>query len=399
MSSLPTRGSRATKQHQRKPYDRPPPSPAPQLTRTKSGFFNTVKTLVSLPLSWFSSADTSNTVTTNGAAGEGKHLKRRASRNRVENGEGSRPKRMRTISPPRVSKSASGYLDPPEQMLRHTISAATFARAGGFKLGFPSDASGDFTQQARASIRDTPLQYSSLYRPQSPSRRTPSVGPWFPQPASTRNSLAPRPSQVHFGALPNLNVDTVIASHDDSRMMSPSPSVSVGVGLGRERTPSLALPIREPSVALNRMSVSRATGAPLRASLSASNPFASLGKSSSVAPERKKPTLVWDDTLGVTSANNVETKDTPAPSAKNTAERLLNALENMHTHTGDAQRPRRRPPPSVQVPSPGPSVPNKLKRMIQPYGEVKVSPKAKGKGAQGRPMSGLMKILMKSKKE
>ncbi|KAG8738967.1 hypothetical protein FRC10_006299 [Ceratobasidium sp. 414] len=400
MSSLPTRGSRATKQHQRKPYERPPPSPAPQLTRTKSGFFNAVKALVSAPLSWLAGADTSNTAASNGAAGEGRHLKRRASRNRVDNGEGSRPKRMRTISPPRVSKSASGYLDPPEQMLRHTISAATFARAGGFKPSFPSDASGDFTQQARASIRDTPLQYSSLHRPQSPSRRTPSVGPWFPQPASTRNSLAPRPSQVHFGALPNLNIDAAIASHDDSKMMSPSPSVSVGVGLGRERTPSMALPNRESSVALNRVSVSRATGAPLRVSLSASNPFASLGKSSSVAPERKKPTLVWDDTLGVTSASDAETKaDTPAPSAKNTAERLLNALENMHTHTGDAQRPRRRPPPSVQVPSPLPSVPNKLKRMIQPYGEVKVSPKAKGKGAQRRPINGLMKMLMKNKKE
>ncbi|KAG8706868.1 hypothetical protein FRC08_000822 [Ceratobasidium sp. 394] len=398
MSSLPTRVSRATKQHQRKPYERPPPSPAPQLTRTKSGFFNAVKAFVSVPLSWLS-GDASNTTSSNGAAVDGRHLKRRASRNRVDNGEGSRPKRMRTISPPRVSKSASGYLDPPEQMLRHTISAATFARAGGFKPSFPSDASSDFTQQARASIRDTPLQYSSLHRPQSPSRRTPSVGPWFPQPASTRNSLAPRPSQVHFSALPNLNLDAVIASHDDSRMMSPSPSVSVGVGLGRERTPSGALPGRESSVALSRMSISRATGAPLRASLSASNPFASLGKSSSVAPERKKPTLVWDDTFGVTSVNNVETKDTPVPSAKNTAERLLNALENMHTHTGDAQRPRRRPPPSVQVPAPDPSVPNKLKRMIQPYGEVKVSPKAKGKGAQNRPMSGLMKILMKSKKE
>ncbi|KAG9122613.1 hypothetical protein FRC07_000941 [Ceratobasidium sp. 392] len=182
-------------------------------------------------------------------------------------------------------------------------------------------------------------------------------------------------------------------------MLSPSPSVSVGVGLGRERTPSGALAGRESSVALNRMSVSRATGAPIRASLSASNPFASLGKSSSVAPERKKSSLVWDDTLGVTSASNAESKGTLSPSAKNTAERLLNALENMHTHTGDAQRPRRRPPPSVQVPSPAPSVPNKLKRMIQPYGEVKVSPKAKGKGVQSRPMSGLMKILMKNKKE
>ena len=89
---------------------------------------------------------------------------------------------------------------------------------------------------------------------------------------------------------------------------------------------------------------------------------------------------------------------TPAPSAKNTAERLLNALENMHTHTGDAQRPRRRPPPSVQVPTPGPSVPDKLKRMIQPYGEVSPG-KGKAKGGEGRPKSGLMKILMKNKKE
>ncbi|KAG8727406.1 hypothetical protein FRC12_022528 [Ceratobasidium sp. 428] len=399
MSTLPTRGNRATKQHQRKPYERPPPSPAPQLTRSKSSFFNTVKAIVSAPLSWLSGSDSSNATSTNGAAGEGRQLKRRVSRNRTDNGEGSRPKRMRTISPPRVAKSASGYLDPPEQMLRHTISAATFTRAAGFKPGFASDATADFTQHSRASIRDTPLQFSSLHRPQSPSRRTPSVGPWFPQPASTRNSLAPRASQVHFGALPNLNIDAAIAAHDDSRMLSPSPSVSVGVGLGRDRTPSRALPGRESSVALNRMSVSRATGAPIRASLSASNPFASLGKSSSVAPERKKSSLVWDDALGVTSASNAETKDTPAPSAKNTAERLLNALENMHTHTGDAQRPRRRPPPSVQVPSPGPSVPNKLKRMIQPYGEVKVSPKAKGKSVQSRPMSGLMKILMKSKKD
>lgn len=185
-------------------------------------------------------------------------------------------------------------------------------------------------------------------------------------------------------------------------------------------------------MAMNRTSLSRATGHAVRASLS--NPFASLvslhllipsayshekqqGKSSSVAPERKKSTLVWDDSLGVTSADNAEAQGTilrdkrnvdwtlnvslcvsatPAPSAKNTAERLLNALENMHTHTGDAQRPRRRPP-SVQVPTPGPSVPDKLKRMIQPYGEVSPG-KGKAKG-EGRPKSGLMKILMKNKKE
>ncbi|KAG9082216.1 hypothetical protein FRC07_014274, partial [Ceratobasidium sp. 392] len=115
MSSLPTRGNRAQKQHQRKPYERPPPSPAPQLTRSKSSFFNTVKALVSAPFSWITGSDPSSAAASNGAAGEGR-LKRRASRNRVDNGEGSRPKRMRTISPPRVAKAASGYLDPPEQL-------------------------------------------------------------------------------------------------------------------------------------------------------------------------------------------------------------------------------------------------------------------------------------------
>ncbi|QRV75417.1 ribonuclease II [Ceratobasidium sp. AG-Ba] len=392
MSSLPTRGSRAAKPHQRKPYERPPPSPAP-LARSKSSFFNTVKSLVTAPLSWLSGGEGS-VPAANGANGEAKQLKRRASKNRVDNGEGSKPKRMRTISPQRVS--ASGYLDPPEHMLRHTISAATFARSGLKAVFSNGDA-------PRPSIRDTPLQFNSLSRAKSPSRRTPSLGPWFPQPTSTRNSLAPRPSQVHFGALPNLNIDAAIAAHDDSRMLSPSPSVGhgSGIGLGRERTPNRALPGREPSVSLSRVSVSRATGASMRASISASNPFASLGKSSSAAPERRKSALVWDDTVGVTTADNTEPKGTPtpAPAAKNTAERLLNALENMHTHTGDAQRPRRRPPPSVQVPTPGPSVPSKLKRMIQPYGEVKLSPKAKAKGTQGRPMSGLMKILMKNKKD
>jgi hypothetical protein len=75
-----------------------------------------------------------------------------------------------------------------------------------------------------------------------------------------------------------LNIDGTIASYDDSRMLSPSPSISVGIGLGRDRTPNQALPSREPSVSqpLNRMSISRATGAPMRASLSAANPFSSL---------------------------------------------------------------------------------------------------------------------------
>jgi hypothetical protein len=43
-------------------------------------------------------------------------------------------------------------------------------------------------------------------------------------------------------------------------------------------------------------------------------------------------------------------------------------------------------------------MPDKLKRMIQPYGEVSPG-KGKSKGPQNRPMSGLMKILMKNKKE
>ncbi|KAF8599616.1 hypothetical protein BDV93DRAFT_297521 [Ceratobasidium sp. AG-I] len=403
MSSLPTRGSRAAKQHQRKPYERPPPSPAPQLARSKSSFFSTVKALVVAPFSsWISGGDEASTAGSNVTSGEGRHLKRRASKNRVDNGEGTRPKRMRTTSPQRIPLPTSGYLDPPEQMLRHTISAGTFARPAGIKPDFTAthNTSGDFTHQIHPSIRNTPLHYSSLHVPQSPSRRAPSVSSWFPQPSSTRNSLAPRPSQVHFGNLPNLNIDAAIASYDDSRMASRSPSVSaggLGVGLGRERTPSRALPSREPSMAMNRTSLSRATGHSVRASLSVSNPFASLGKSSSVAPERKRSTLIWDDSRGVTTADNTEAQATPAPSAKNTAERLLNALENMHTHTGDAQRPRRRPA-SVQVPTPGPSVPDKLKRMIQPYGEVSPG-KGKAKGGEGRPKSGLMKILMKNKKE
>ncbi|CAE6523260.1 unnamed protein product [Rhizoctonia solani] len=387
MSTLPVRGSRTNKPHVRKPYEREPPTPAPQLARSKSSFFNIVKTVLA---GWFGGDPA------NGSAnrqGEDKHVKRRASRSKLENG--ARPKRIRTVSPQRKTAPRKGYLDPPEHMIRP---GGSLGRSS--KLAVTSD-----SEQGHLSVRNTPLGFGTYRPPRSPSRRTPSISSWFPQPASTRNSLAPRASQVHFGIPSNLEIDTAIASHDDSRMQSRSPSVGVGVGvgLGRERTPSKTAPAREANHSLpvgGRTSLSKATGSNLRTSVSAGNPFSSLGKSASLAPERRKPTLVWDDTVGVTKAESRKARAPTAPPAKNTAERLLNALENMHTLTGDAQRPRRRPPPYVQVPAPG--LGDRRARMIQPYGEVKVAPnkpKKSGKSGEENAKSGLMKMLMKNKKE
>ncbi|KAG8762563.1 hypothetical protein FRC11_008806 [Ceratobasidium sp. 423] len=382
MSTLPVRGGRTNKPHERKPYDRAPPSPTPQLARSKSSFFNIVKAVFA---GWFSGADSAN-----GAADRergDKHVKRRPSRSKLENG--ARPKRIRTVSPQRILAPSAGYLDPPQHMLRP---GGSLGRSS--KLAVNSD-----TEQG-LSVRSTPLGFGTYRPPRSPSRRTPSISSWFPQPASTRNSLAPRPSQVHFGVPSNLEIDAAISSYDDTRMQSRSPSVGVGVGLGRERTPSKAIPGREASLSLptgGRTSLSRATGSSLRTSISAANPFSGLGKSSSLAPERRKSNLIWDDTVGVTKVKNGKPRAPTAPPAKNTAERLLNALENMHTLTGDAQRPRRRPPPYVQVPAPGPG--DRRARMIQPYGEVKIGPNKPKKSGESRRKSGLMKMLMKNREE
>ncbi|CAE6410835.1 unnamed protein product [Rhizoctonia solani] len=386
MSTLPVRGNRANKPHNRKPYDKAPvssPSPPPQLARSKSTFFNAVKAVFA---GWFSGGES-----TNGAADrdrEDKHLKRRSSRSKLENG--ARPKRIRTVSPQRLPARKTGYLDPPEHMIRP---AGSLGRSS--KLAVTSD-----SEQSQLSVRNTPLGFGTYRAPRSPpSRRTPSIGSWFPPPASTRNSLAAKASQVHFGALPsNLDINAAISSYDDTRMQSRSPSVGVSVGLGRERTPSRAIPERETSLSLPlgpRASLSKATGSTIRASLSVVNPFSSLGKSSSLAPERRKSTLVWDDKVGVTKAG--KPRAPTAPPAKNTAERLLNALENMHTLTGDAQRPRRRPPPYVQVPAPGPG--DRRARMIQPYGEIKIAPNRPKKSGDTNTKSGLMKMLMKNKKD
>ncbi|KAF8717809.1 hypothetical protein RHS02_09265, partial [Rhizoctonia solani] len=391
MSTLPVRGNRANKPHNRKPYDKAPqsPSPPPELARSKSSFFNAVKAVFA---GWFSVADPAN-----GGADrdrEDKHLKRRSSRSKLDNNpNGTRPKRIRTVSPQRNPPRKSGYLDPPEHMIRPVRSLGRSS-----KLAVTSD-----SEQTQLSVRNTPMGFGTYRAPRSPpSRRTPSISSWFPPPASTRNSLAPKASQVHFGTLPsNLEIDAAISSYDDTRMQSRSPSVGagVGVGLGRERTPSRAIPTRETSLSLplgNRTSVSKATGTTIRTSLSVANPFSGLGKSSSLAPERRKSTLVWDDKVGVTKAGKPRAAPT-APPAKNTAERLLNALENMHTLTGDAQRPRRRPPPIVQVPAPGPG--DRRARMIQPYGELKIAPNKPKKSAESNSKSGLMKMLMKNKKE
>jgi len=99
------------------------------------------------------------------------------------------------------------------------------------------------------------------------------------------------------------------------------------------------------------------------------------------------------------------------PPARNVAERLLNALENMHTRSSDAQRPRR---PAVRVPLPpssvaesapaskGTKLPGKMQRMIQPYalgeGVEGSSIGGKGKG-KGRPTAGLTKLLQKNRVE
>ncbi|CEL55366.1 proteophosphoglycan ppg4 [Rhizoctonia solani AG-1 IB] len=386
MSTLPVRGNRANKPHNRKPYDKAPvssPSPPPQLARSKSTFFNAVKAVFA---GWFSGGDSANGDSDRDR--DDKHLKRRSSRSKLDNG--ARPKRIRTVSPQRIPTRKSGYLDPPEHMIRP---AGSLGRSS--KLTVTSD-----SEQTHSSVRNTPLGFGTYRAPRSPpSRRTPSISSWFPPPASTRNSLGPKASQVHFGTLPsNLDIDAAISSYDDTRMQSRSPSVGVGVGLGRERTPSRAIPRREASISLPlapRTSLSKATGNTIRASLAVSNPFSGLGKSSSLAPERRKPTLVWDDKVGVTKAG--KPRAPTAPPAKNTAERLLNALENMHTLTGDAQRPRRRPPPYVQVPTPG--LGDRRSRMIQPYGEIKIAPNKPKKSGDNNSKSGLMKMLMKNKKE
>ncbi|CAE7087429.1 unnamed protein product [Rhizoctonia solani] len=385
MSTLPVRGNRTNKPHVRKPYERtqPSPSPPPQLARTKSSFFSTLKAV----LGWFSGGEPAN----GGASREGeeRHVKRRVSRSKLDNT--ARTKRIRTVSPQRISAPKSGYLDPPAHMIRP---GGSLGRSS--KLAVTSDT------ESQLSVRNTPLGFGTHRLPRSPSRRTPSISSWFPQPASTRNSLAPRASQVHFGAPSSHDIDTAIASYDDSGMRSRSPSVGpgVGVGLGRERTPSKSVPAREASLTLpvgGRTSLSRGTGSNLRTSVSAANPFSGLGKSASLAPERRKSSLVWDDKVGVTKSKNGKTRAPTAPPARNTAERLLNALENMHTLTGDAQRPRRRPPTYVQVPVPGPG--DRRARMIQPYGEVKVAPNKPKKSGESRRKSGLMQMLMKNKQE